>query len=614
MEDNAFKDFIEEVKQRNNIVSVFSRYAHVEKRGRYYWCRCPFHGEKTPSCCVNDIDNFFYCYGCHIGGDVIRFVSLIESVEYKEAIKMLASWAGMEIPEDLSDNHSGQNVQFAKKRRERLQLLMKETAMHYVSNLKLPSANEANAYILKRKLDESAVKHFGLGFSENYYALPNYLKQKGFTKEEMLAAGVVKENDRGIYDPLANRLIFPIIDIYNNVIAFGGRSLEAKPDFCKYLNTAETELFNKRNTLYGVNYLKKQKQKGPIPYVIVVEGYMDTIALHRAGFTMAVASMGTSLTQSQAKMIKRFADKVYICYDGDSAGQKATLRGLDILRDNDLDVLVAELPDKFDPDDVIKTYGREGYQKILNEAKPLVEFKLNYFKSKFDLNSVDGRVKYLGEAIEILSSLKNSVERELYVPMVSEISMTNADFIRTEIEKNMAGKPVIDEIKKKFTQVAKPIASNDEVLDENENKIVATAEKYILWALLHKKPYAYFKTDVTYLFSGKRREIFKIINEEIAKKPEGNLIETLYNEFSGDEQSIIAEIANANIIAMVDEQNEKKYYEDCLWTIYKNYLDLKVIELTNECEEEVDKIKKDKIKHEIIEIINKIKSKKVEEL
>jgi DNA primase catalytic core len=245
---------------------------------------------------------------------------------------------------------------------------MKETASHYHNNLSKPSAKQALEYMEKRQLSGSVATRFGIGYADGYNDLPDYLKSKGYTVDEMLAVGVVKQKDGRVYDPVANRVIFPIIDIYGNVIAFGGRTLESNPNFAKYLNTAETELFNKRNTLYAVNYLKKQRQLGPIPYVIVVEGYMDTISLHKAGFTMTVASMGTALTQSQAKMIKRFADKVYICYDGDSAGQNATLRGLDILRENGLDVMVVQLPDKFDPDDVIKTYGREGYQKILNEA------------------------------------------------------------------------------------------------------------------------------------------------------------------------------------------------------------------------------------------------------
>ena len=614
MDRENLEDFKRELKQKNDIVNVVSKYVQLERKGRYYWCRCPFHGEKTPSLCINDIDNMFYCYGCHVGGDVIKFVMQIESQTFVEAVKTLAGWANMEVPESFENSGAGTDIALAKKRKDRLIALMKETASHYHNNLSKPSAKQALVYMEKRQLSGSVATRFGIGYADGYNDLPDYLKSKGYTVDEMLAVGVVKQKDGRVYDPVANRVIFPIIDIYGNVIAFGGRTLESNPNFAKYLNTAETELFNKRNTLYAVNYLKKQRQLGPIPYVIVVEGYMDTISLHKAGFTMTVASMGTALTQSQAKMIKRFADKVYICYDGDSAGQNATLRGLDILRENGLDVMVVQLPDKFDPDDVIKTYGREGYQKILNEALPLVEFKLKYIKTKYDLSNVDGRVKYLNEAIDVLSMLVSDVERELYTPMVSEIAQTNIDFIRREIAKKMAGKSVADEIQNKLSSVKKTEIKDDEYNDENVNSVVVKAEKYILCALLHKKPYAYFKTDVTYLFSGNRREVYKIISDYKEKNPAGDLVQDIYNDYQGDNQSMIVDIINYNAESAEDEQNEKRYYNDCLWVLYKTHLENKLKELTEEYSNEIDNLKRKEISEKMKEISIKLKNKKVEDL
>ena len=614
MINESIEEFKRELKQKNDIVSVASKYVQLERKGRYFWCRCPFHGEKTPSLCINDLDNMFYCYGCHLGGDVIKFVMQIESQSFVEAVKTLAGWANMEVPQSFENSSSGTDIALAKKRKDRLISLMKDAAMHYHENLKKRSAEPALEYMKKRQITDSQAKHFGIGFADGYNTLCDYLKSKGYTAEEMLAVGVAKKKDERIYDPLANRLVFPIIDIYGNVIAFGGRTLEAKPDFAKYLNTAETELFNKRNTLYAVNYLKKQRQQGPIPYVIVVEGYMDTISLHKAGFTMTVASMGTALTQSQAKMIKRFADKVYICYDGDSAGQNATLRGLDILKENGLDVMVVQLPDKFDPDDVIKTYGREGYQKILDESLPLVEFKIKYLKSKFDLSSVDGRVKYLNEAIEVLSELSSSVERELYTPMVSEIASTNIDFIRRELDKKLAGKPILNEIKNGFSNVKKTEVKEIQDEFDNPNNLVVKAEKHVLYALIHKKPFAFFRTDVTYLFSGKRREIYKLLCSAIEKNPGANLVEELYNYYQGDDQSIIVDIINYGAKSAEDEQNEKKYYEDCVWIVYKNYLETKKKEIADEYQSEIDLLKKKELAKEIQDITLKIKNRKVDEL
>lgn len=614
MDNNTFNDFINEIIQKNDIVSVCSKYVSLERKGRYYWCRCPFHGEKTPSLCINDIDNFFYCYGCHAGGNVIEFIKRIETIEFMDAVKLLASWANIEVPENLSRNKNSEEFAKAKKRKDRLISLMKDTALHYIDNLKKPNAAAALEYMKKRQLEGKVATHFAIGFADGYNDLPDFLKSKGYTADEMLAAGVVKQKDGKIYDPEANRLIFPIIDIYGNVIAFGGRTLEAKPQFAKYLNTAETELFNKRNTLYGINYLKKQRQIGPIPFVIVVEGYMDTISLHKAGFTMTVASMGTALTQNQAKMIKRFADKVYICYDGDSAGQNATLRGLDILKDNGLDVMVVQLPDRFDPDDVIKTYGREGYQKILDESLPLVEFKLKFLKSKYDLSNVDGRVKYLNDAIEVLAGL-SSVERELYTSMVSEIAATNIDFIKREIDKKLEGKSIYEELKSKFSTTVKQKKEIDETDSEDaSNPVIVKAEKYILCAMLHQKPYAFFKNDATYLFSGVRREIYKVICDIKNNHPEKNIIQTIYNEYENSNQSNIVELINYSAESAEDEQSEKKYYQDCLWKVYKNYLETKMKEITDYYTDEVDSNKKNEYATQIQEISEKLKNKKVDEL
>ena len=613
MEKETFDDFKRELKMKNDIVSVISKYVQVERRGRYYWCRCPFHGEKTPSLCINDIDNTFYCFGCHVGGDVIKFMMQIESMTFVDAIKALAANANMEVPSSFETNN-GEDIAKAKKRKDRLIGLMKDTAKHYHDNLSKKSAEPARAYMEKRQLENGIATRFGIGYSDGYGELIEYLKGLGYTEEEMIACGVAKKKDNRLYDPLASRLIFPIIDIYGNVIAFGGRTLDPHPEFAKYLNTAETELFNKRNTLYAINYLKKQRQKGPIPYVIVVEGYMDTISLHKAGFTMAVASMGTALTQTQAKLIKRFSDKVYICYDGDSAGQNATLRGLDILKDNDMDVMVVQLPDRFDPDDVIKTYGTSGYQKILDEALPLVEFKLKFIKSKYDLSSVDGRVKYLNDAIEILSSVKSTVERELYIPMVCEIAMTNADFVRNELDKKLAGMDVEPEIKSRMNTGLNPNVKTSQQVMEEPDSVVIKAEKYILFAMIHEKPYAHFNTDITYIFSGNRREIYNVI---VSKKEQNltlSLTEKVLDEYEGDDQSEVADIINFGAVSADDEQNEKRYFKDCVWVVYKNYLEQSLKDLMDEYSFEADNERRAEISTKMKEITFKLRNKKVDEL
>lgn len=617
MEKESFDNFIKELIQKNDLVSVASKYVQVERKGRYYWCRCPFHGEKTASLSINDIDGMFYCFGCHVGGTVIQFVQQIESLTFMETVKILAEWANMEIPDSFSGSN-GENIANAKKRKDRLISLLKETAKHYHSNLSKPSARLAVEYMKNRKLEDSVSTKFGLGYSDGYTELSDYLKTLGYTEQEMLSAGVLKKKDNRLYDPLANRLIFPIIDIYGNVIAFGGRTLDPHPEFAKYLNTADTELFNKRNTLYAINYLKKQRQQGPIPYIIVVEGYMDTISLHKAGFTMTIASMGTALTQEQAKMIKRFVDKVYICYDGDAPGQSATIRGLDILKDNGLDVMVVQLPDGFDPDDVIKTYGKDGYQKILDDSLPLIEFKVKFIKSKYDLKSVDGRAKYLNEAIQILAQVKNDVERELYIPMVGEIASTNIDFIKQEIIKKLDGKSIQGDIENKLSKVNKTVLKDNlakEIeADDSLNPAIIKAEKYILYSLIHSKPYAHFKTDISYLFSGKRVYIYNLIMLKKNDFMGAELVQNVFNDYGDEDKSIIADIVNYGAESAESEENERKYFIDCVRNIYVNYLSYKLKILSEEYTAEIDNLKRKEISEKMKEISIKLKNKSVEEL
>ncbi len=610
MSENSFDEFKRELKTKCDIVSIVSKYLQLDRRGRYYWCRCPFHGDKNPSMCVNDIDNTFYCYGCHAGGDVIQFVMQIESQSFIDAVKTLANWANMEVPASF-EKSNGEDIVKAKKRKDKLLQLMKDAARHYYENLSKKNAEVAREYIKKRQISDQVARRFGLGFADGYSGLPDYLKSLGYSEEEMLSAGVVKRKDNRVFDPFANRLIFPIIDIYGNVIAFGGRTLDPKSDFAKYLNTAETEIFNKRNTLYAINYLKKQRQVGPVPYVIIVEGYMDTISLHKAGFTMTVASMGTALTQTQAKLIKRFSDKVYICYDGDSAGQNATLRGLDILKNNGLNVFVVQLPDRFDPDDVIKTYGGRGFQKILDEALPLVEFKLNFAKSKYDLSAVDGRVKYLNEAIEVLAAISSGVERELYIPMVADTAMTNADFIRRELDKKLSGDDIGTDISASFSKAPKRQVQTN--IESEENGIIVKSEKYVLYAMVHEMPFVNFKSDIGYLFSGERRQIYYVIISAKRSQTSGTLPNNVYEMYSGDDKGVIADIINFGA-ACADDGNEKKYFNDCLWNIYENYLKNSLADLIAEHSSEVDIVKRQALGEKMKEIQLKLKLKKVEDL
>ena len=537
--------FIEELKNKNDIVDVVGKYVQLQQRGGNYWGKCPFHHEKTPSFSVNPRGNFYYCFGCHKSGDVISFISEIESLDFGDAVKFLAERVKMPLPEIKYDD---EKIKEQKQKRERAFMALLETARFYAANLKKSGAAKHVEYILKRKIPSEWVAKFGLGASLNFNDLPIYLKEKGFTYEEMLSAGVVAVKNGRYYDALAERLIFPIINQFGQVVAFGGRKLE-KVDFGKYKNTGETIVFSKSNNLYNLNNLKKLKNEKGIDGVIMVEGYMDTISLVQAGFMNVVASMGTALTKDQARILKRYTDKVFISYDGDSAGQGATLRGLEILSEEGLEVKIVSLPDGMDPDDVIKTRGADGYRELLLSAKPLIDFKLDLVKNAYDLKSVDGKRKYVKKAVDVIRESSSPAEQEDLLKIVSKVSGITFEALKRELYSVETEKKEIVEVVPQFT--------------DNAGDKSTLAARFVLSAYLFNKPYAH-ETNISALeFTlPVHKEIQNYILERTnEKKPVqfSDLYELLADEFQ-DEISRIA--------GMETEENKNfdqaAYFFDCV--------------------------------------------------
>ena len=411
------------MKQKNDIVEVIRSYVPLDRKGGNHWACCPFHHEKTPSFSVSESDQFYHCFGCGVSGDVLRFVQEIESTDFIGAVRILAARAKMTVPEGNFDSERALQM---KKKRDALAAIMLDSARFYLSNL-YSGDDRAQAhleYISRRGLAPTTVKKFGLGASLDFYGLPDYLAGKGYYRQDLLDSGVLQESKSGrLIDAQGGRLIFPIINAFDEVIAFGGRILEKK-DFAKYKNTKETLLFNKSKTLYNVNLLKKLKREQPIQNVIIVEGYMDTISLYQAGFKNVVASMGTSLTKEQARLVKRYSEDVYISYDGDFAGQKADLRGLEILADVDLRVRVVPMPDGLDPDDVARQ-GAEAYQKCLDAAMPLIDYKIHALEKKYDLSKTEDKRRFLGEALRVVATAESeSVKEELLKKLRDKTGVT----------------------------------------------------------------------------------------------------------------------------------------------------------------------------------------------
>ncbi len=432
--DKEFSEFISNVLEKTDIVSLISRYVRLDRKGNTHWACCPFHHEAQPSFAVNEAKQFFHCFGCKESGNAISFLMKIENIEFIDALKMLAEQAGMELPK-----RSGTFTERVdKKQREALYSLMRDAARHYHDNLSDARAKPHNEYLQMRKITPQLVKRFGLGASLGYQEMIDFLTAKGYTLEQMRMAGIAETKDGKPYDVFAKRLMYPIIDNMNRVIAFGGRTLEKDTHFAKYRNSSQTEIFDKSNVIYGINLLKKRKAVKPIEYVIMTEGYMDVIALHKAGFDTAVASMGTALTSRQARQIKLYSDLVYISYDGDTAGQKATLRGLDILRDTGLTVKVVRLPQGLDPDDLIKRGGQAEYQKLLDEAIPLTAYKIEVLKSKYDVKDPDQKAKFAIESSKVVAALDNPIEQEQYFKYVSEATGFSTEALRRQANVSVA--------------------------------------------------------------------------------------------------------------------------------------------------------------------------------
>lgn len=402
------QDFLRTLKDKLNIVDIAGGYFSLEKRGSNYWACCPFHHEKTASFSINESGQFYHCFGCGASGDVINLVSEMESLDFIDTVKLLAERAGLQMPQTAVDSRrTAEN----KRRRDTILKIMNDCAHFYLDNLNSGNADAHIQYILNRKIPANVVRSFGLGASLNFDELPRFLLRKGYSKQDILDSGTVNEVKGRLVDAQGGRLIFPIINALDEVVAFGGRIL-GKADFAKYKNTKETVVFNKSKTLYNINLLKKLKRSQTIKEVIMVEGYMDAISLYSSGFKNVVASMGTSLTQDQARLIKRYADTVLISYDGDAAGQKANLRGLDILKGEGLNVKVVPLPDGLDPDDVIKQRGAEGYRQCLEAAMPLIDYKLLVLEKSYDLEKSEDKRRFVAEAIKIIKTADSAAEQE----------------------------------------------------------------------------------------------------------------------------------------------------------------------------------------------------------
>ncbi len=476
-ENNAeFSTFLRELKQKNDIVEVIGGYLSLDRRGGQYWACCPFHHEKTASFAIHESEQFYHCFGCHESGDVIKFVQEIESTDFMGAVRILAARAKLEVPKNDLDTEDSLR---RKKKRDNMAKILLDAARFYRANLYSGDerADVHLEYIAKREILPTTVRSFGLGASLNFDDLPEFLAGKGYAKEDLIDSGVLAANDRGrLYDSQGGRLIFPIISAFDEVVGFGGRVLQ-KSDYAKYKNTKETVLFDKSKTLYNVNLLKKLKKQQTIKEVIIVEGYMDTLSLYQVGFKNVVASMGTSLTKEQARLIKRYTENVLISYDGDFAGQSADLRGLEILDSAGLRVKVVPMPEGLDPDDVARQ-GAQAYQACLDKAMPLIDYRLHALQRKFNLKKTEDKRLFIKSALAIVKTVESASIREELLKKLSE--KTGVSY--SALERDLEG---VQKEVERLPAATEPLAEVAAGVDKQQK-----AKRFILAAKLFSAPYA----------------------------------------------------------------------------------------------------------------------------
>lgn len=405
---------VQDVLGAADIVDIVGYYVTLKRSGRNFTGLCPFHREKTPSFSVSPDKQIYKCFGCGEGGNAIQFLMKIENIDFKEALELLAERINFDLTPYIVDGKSRKNELEEKNKKDRLYLLNKDVSDYFYNQLISSNSKNAQEYIRKRQIDGKTLKEFHIGFGGNEKGLYDFLKSKGYNEEEILLSGVITKNEgKGIYERFVGRVIFPITDVRDRVIAFGGRVLDNS--LPKYVNSPETIIYSKGKNLYALNVVKKEK----IENIIIVEGYMDAIALHKAGIKNVVASLGTALTEMQGRLLRKYTSQVIILYDTDAAGQAATLRGIDILTSLGLDVKILRLDGTKDPDEYINKFGSEKFKVALKSAISLVEYKVSLVKKEIDTSNTDGMIKFLNQIANILSKVENNITRDIYINNIS---------------------------------------------------------------------------------------------------------------------------------------------------------------------------------------------------
>lgn len=588
-----FTRFIEELKQKCDIVSTISRFITLQKKGKTYWACCPFHHEKTPSFAVNEIEQFYHCYGCGESGDVIKFIEKYENLSFIEAVKYLADSVGLKMPESETNSQDLKQMKLKSDCFNACNLAMN----YYKDCLNLPVADTARLYLSNRNLNQDIVKYFNIGFSPDWTGLITYLQKNNVSKEVMKTAGLIDTSESGRdYDSFATRLIFPILNAHGDCIGFTARTLEKDAKFAKYKNSTQNILFDKSRTIYNIHSIKQLKKEQNIEYIIICEGTIDVIAMFKAGFKNTVACMGTAITAFHARELKKYTDKIILCLDGDSAGQNATYKAIDVLDEQGLEVKVVKLKDNLDPDEYLKTYGAENLKQCLLDAEDAIEYKLTSLAGRFNLQDSFQKNKYITSALEIISNLSSNSQKEIYLKFLSKKVNISIDVLRRDLFSN--NKPQQEAL-------AKEIATETGMVVRQDGHVKAV--KFVLASIVHKQEYALkaLKLNLKFKNSNYQNLYDFAVKSEIENKP--YTISSLFDIYDVDNNPDIKEIIDYDFSAF--NENKDVYFEQCLSKLVSINLNKRQEELIQLSKTEKDLDKRREILIELQRITKEIKTK-----
>ncbi len=531
----AFPDqFILELKQNNPIDSVMSSYVSLIRRGRNCVCLCPFHSEKSPSCTVYLDNNSFYCFGCGTGGDVITFVMKIENLDYVEAIKFLADRAGMSMPDEAKNNET------SRIKARVLEINRTAARFFYDTLTRSPDGEKGRRYFAERQLSPATITKYGLGYApDDWHRLSNFLRSKGFSEEELVTANLCgRGRNGGIFDSFRDRVMFPIIDLRGNVIAFGGRIIDGSGP--KYLNSSDTPVFKKSRNLFSLNYAKKSEEKR----LILAEGYMDVIAINQAGFENVVATLGTALTQEQARLMSQYAEEVIIAYDSDGAGQNATHKAINLLSEVGVRTKIIHMEGAKDPDEYIKKFGAARFKQLLDKSGGAIEFELDKCRNGLNVDTDDGKIEYLKRCVNVLADISSPIEREVYIGRLAETNRVNKDMLLQQVEGTI--KRRINKAKnQEWTEIRtfqKQFKSTPESYRHPKEHKAEVGIIAFLASNPEEAEYVSSKITPEQFVTDFNKKVYQVMLEKIRNSAFSD-IHSLQSEFTADEMGKITEIA-----------------------------------------------------------------------